>query len=81
MGASSNYAENATQEQAGRLAERDLAFKSEIYGHPPFCKRFVEQVIGLLKSIRRLGGEIPRATMRVAPDGPQKSLGLYGPLL
>ena len=29
MGASPNYAENAAQEQAGRLAERDLAFKSE----------------------------------------------------
>ena len=29
MGASPNYAENAAQEQAGRLAERDLAFNSE----------------------------------------------------
>jgi hypothetical protein len=37
-------------------------------------------VVGLLKSIRRRFGDLLRATMRVAPDGPKKPLGLQKPI-
>jgi hypothetical protein len=37
MGALPNYAENATQEQAGRRAVHDLALKSEKARKPSFA--------------------------------------------
>jgi hypothetical protein len=41
-----------------------------------FATLLFDGVVGLLKSIRRFGGITPRATMRVAPDDPEKPLGL-----
>jgi hypothetical protein len=60
----------------GAQDKRTAAAGEKIYGPPPFCNLISYDVSRLAQIYPASDGDLLRATMRVAPVGPKKPLGL-----